>query len=469
MTRVQRERAEDKKSPNEARVVFSRFRDLRSRTLDVFSNTSRYKENAPIENRNGVLHIGGSSAVELAETHGTPLYVYNEDRIRANYRRVVEAFKRHYEKFSLFYAVKANNSLAVLRILQQEGAGADVSGPTESYLAVRAGFDPQRMLYSGNYHTNDELVQGIRAGIKINLDGISQMRRIIELGLRPEFISFRINPGIGKGGHEDQVYAGPNVKFGIKESEALEAYRMAKEYGIRRFGVHMMTGSNILDENYFETITGILMDIVGRIAKGLSIKFDFVDIGGGLGVPYKPEDNPLNVELVAKKVVERFKQKVAEQGLPKDIVLMMEPGRYLVCDAGVLLARVHSIKEADKIFIGTDAGMNTLLRPAIYGAYHPILLAGDLEAEYRKEVTIVGQICENTDHLARDRLMPVITEGDLLAVLNVGAYGFAMSSQYNTRPRAAEVLVASGQHELIRERETFEDIERRMVVPERLK
>ena len=453
MARAQREVHINRKPSDESRIVFSRYKD----------------GNAPIENRNGVLYISDSSAVELAERYGTPLYVYNEDRIRANYRRVVEAFKRHYENFSLFYAVKANNNLAVLRILQQEGAGADVSGPAEIYLAKKVGFDSQQMLYSGNYHTDDELVQGVEAGIKINLDGISQMRRIIALGLRPEFISFRINPGMGAGGHEAQVYAGPNVKFGIREAEALEAYRMARDYGIRKFGVHMMTGSNILDENYFEAITGMLMDIVGRIAKGLSIKFDFVDIGGGFGVPYKPEDKSIDIELVAKKVVERFRQKLAEHGLDGNIVLMMEPGRYLVCDAGVLLARVHSIKEADKIFIGTDAGMNTLLRPAIYGAYHPILLAVDLNAAYRKEVTIVGQICENTDHLARDRLMPQISEGDLLAVLNAGAYGFTMSSQYNTRPRAAEVLVSSGQHELIRERETVEDIEKHMIVPARLR
>jgi diaminopimelate decarboxylase len=430
----------------------------------IFSRFANYN---PLENRGGVLFIGGCSAPELAEKYGTPLYVYDENRIRSNYRHILSSFRKYYENFSLYYAVKANNNTAILRILETEGAGADVSGPAEIHLAKKAGFSSDRILYSGNYHTDDELVSATKEKLKLNLDSTAQLERMMELRLKPDFISFRINPGIGGSGHEGLVFAGPDVKFGIPEAEAVKAYKTASEYGIRKFGVHMMTGSNILDPAYFEAVTSKLMEIVGKIAIATNAEISFIDIGGGLGIPYRPEDKSLDLDLVARKVTGIFIEKTKALGLGNP-TLMMEPGRYIVGDAGFLLAKVHSIKSSGKTFIGTDAGMNTLLRPALYNAYHPLLLANRLDATCEEKATVVGQICENTDHLAKDRLLPKIVRGDLLAVTNTGAYGFAMSSQYNTRPRAAEVLVKGGNHELIRKRENFEDIDRNVIVPSRL-
>lgn len=420
---------------------------------------NKYQDSC-LQNRGGLLYIGGCSALDLAREYGTPLYVYDEQRIRANYHRILDAFRPLYKNFKLYYAVKANNNLAVLRILEQMGSGVDVSSPAEIYLAKKAGFSKDRILYSGNYHSDEELRAAIEEGIKINLDDISQLERMIKMDLHPEFLSFRINPGIGGSGHEGLVFAGPNVKFGISEEVAAKAYKMAKDYGVKTFGVHMMAGSNILNEDHFETITSRLLEIVERIVGMTSIDISFIDIGGGLGIPSEPTDRPLDLEAVAKKVVSQFNN--------EEITLMMEPGRYIVGDAGVLLAKVHSIKRSQKTFIGIDAGMNTLLRPALYGAYHPILAANKLDSENEEKVNIVGQICENTDHLAKDRMMPKLNEGDLLAITDVGAYGFAMSSQYNTRPRAAEVLVNEGKHELIRRRETKEDIDRNVAIPPHL-
>tara|TARA_Y100000310_G_scaffold128407_1_gene127602 strand:+ start:14838 stop:16121 length:1284 start_codon:yes stop_codon:yes gene_type:complete len=421
----------------------------------------------PLENRNGILHIGNCNTIDLAKEYDTPLYVYDENRIRDNFRRLHKAFSSNYKKFRLYYAIKANNNPALLKILKSEGSGVDVSGPAEIYLAKKAGFSTENMLYSGVYHRDDELKYALENNVPINLEDVSQIERLFKFG-KPKFLSFRINPGIGKGSFKGNVYAGKDAKFGIIERDAIKAYEKAKNLGVESFGIHMMTGSCVLDENYFVEITGKLMDIAGAIAKKLNIKFEFVDIGGGFGVPYAPDEKELDIDLIGKNVCEKFKEKIKEYDLGEPI-LLAEPGRYLVCDSAILLTKVHSIKNGYKKFIGVDAGMNTLIRPMIYGAYHEILVANNLDAEPEEKVNIVGPVCENTDQFAKDRLMPKIAENDLLAILNVGAYGFGMSSQYNNRPRAAEVLINDGKHELIRQRENFDDLIKGVKIPERLK
>ena len=420
----------------------------------------------PLKNKNGILYLGGCSTLELAEKYDTPLYVYDENRIRENLRNIYGAFRRNYKKFRLYYAMKANNNPALLHILKSEGAGVDVSCPAEIYLAKKAGFSPDKMLYSGVYHRNEELAYALENNVPINLEDISQIGRLFKIG-KPKFLSLRINPGIGKGSFEGNVFAGPDAKFGIIERDVLEAYKNAKDCGVERFGIHMMTGSCVLNGDYFVEITEKLMDIAGEIANKLDIKFDFVDIGGGFGIPYMPNEKELDIDSVGKKVCEKFMEKIEEHDLGNPW-LIAEPGRYLIGDAGILLTRVHSIKNGYKKFIGVDAGMNTLIRPMLYNAYHEILIANNLNSKPVEKVNIVGPVCENTDQLAKERLMPVIKEGDLLAVLNCGVYGFGMSSQYNNRPKAAEVLVSDSRHELIRKREEFDDLISGTFVPKRL-
>ncbi len=411
-----------------------------------------------------MLYVDGVSSVELASRFGTPLYVYSARRIQDNYRRIHGAFAARRDNFRANYAVKANSNLWVLDLLRREGAGADCAGPGEIRMAKSVGFPPDRILYSGNYNSDEELRYGLESGAVINLDDGPLLERLLKFG-KPDALCFRINPGFGKGAYPGVVTAGPDAKFGMREPEALKAYRLAKEAGIERLGVHMMAGSNVLETPYWAAITDRLTGIAARIAKALRIELDFIDLGGGFGVPEKLGEKPLPIQEVAKKVVDAYERKLASAPGIGDPTLMIEPGRYLVSDAGVLLASVTHVKKSAKRFVGCDAGMNTLLRPALYGAYHEILPATKLDARRSVRADVTGPICENTDILGRDRRLPALEVGDLLAFLNAGAYGYAMASRFNSRPMPAEVLIAEGQGHLVRERETLEDLVRGEPVP----
>lgn len=409
-------------------------------------------------------------ASRIAEKYGTPTYVYEENRIRANFRRAIAAFRKYYSDFRFFYAIKCCNNLAIANILRQEGAGIDAASVNEILLAKAIGLGGEDVMFSGNFLSDDDIRQGLESGVIFNLDDAALLPRVLKYG-KPDLLSFRINPGYGRSeiGHF-VTNAGPDAKFGVHPDHVMAAYRAARDAGIRRFGAHMMPGSCIRDPEYFGFITGLLMDLVGRAGRELGIEFDFIDLGGGLGIPYKPEDQdkPLDIEKAAQLTAEAFKAKVAEYGL-KPPRLMMEPARYFVGDAGYIVGRVHAIKDSYKRIIGTDIGMNTLARPAMYGAYHHIRVDGR-EDEPRRPVGLCGQICENTDFWVKDRPLPVGTAvGDLVVVENAGAYGYVMSYQYNGRLRPAEVLVNGRKHCLIRRRETFADLVRGVTVPKYLK
>ncbi len=411
--------------------------------------------------------IGGVSAAELAKMYGTPLYVYDEQKIRENYRRAYRAFAKHYPDFKFYYAVKCCNNPAIVNILRQEGAGADCASVNEILLAKSVGLDGNRVMFSGNFLSDDDIRQGLQSGVTFNLDDISILPRLLKFG-KPEMLSFRVNPGYGKSNVGEYVTnAGPGAKFGIHPDDVLTAYKMAKEAGIKRFGAHMMTGSCITDADYFPFITGLLMDIIGKTGKELGIEFEFVDLGGGLGIPYKPGEEALDLERAAERTAEMFKLKCQEYGL-KPPQLEMEPARYFVGNAGYLLGRVHSIKKSYRKIIGTDVGMNVLCRPAMYGSYHHIYVDGK-ESHPRTNLGLCGQLCENTDFWVKERELPEdMAEGDLIVVENAGAYGFGMSYQYNGRLRAAEVLVNDKDVTLIRDRETFEDMVRHTHIPDYL-
>jgi diaminopimelate decarboxylase len=422
---------------------------------------------AQLENQNAELFIDGCSTEELVNKYGSPLYVYSESRIRENIQRLFQAYKNFYPRFEIFYAVKANNHPAIVRILSEEGAGADCSCIGELDIASLAKIDQNKQLFSPVFPSKETLSEALEKKVLINLENVADLDHIARLGV-PDFLSFRINPGIGSCGEEGLVFAGEDAKFGIVESQVEKAYSKALLLGVKRFGVHMMTGSNILSPSYFKNIVARLLDIVGPIAEKLKIKFEFIDIGGSLGVPYRPDQNTLDIDTVAREVVTTFKERLRKYNMGEP-TLIHEPGRYLVADAGVLLTKVVSIKKTQKTFIGVDAGMNTLLRPALYDTYHHILCTKKLQEDCMEKVNVVGPICENTDQFAKDRLLPSGIEiGDTLALLDVGAYGFSMSSQYNTQPRAAEILVCSGNSELIRKKETLSDILHSVSIPKRL-
>ncbi len=417
---------------------------------------------------NEVIRFENVTAKTIAETYGTPTYVYEEQRIRDNFRRALNAFKKYYEDFRFFYAIKASNNLAIAHILRQEGAGIDAASVNEILLAGELGLGGEDVMFSGNFLSDEDIKQGLESGVIFNLDDISLLPRVLKHGT-PELLSFRINPGYGRSNVGDFVTnAGPDAKFGLHPDHVLPAYKQAKEAGIRRFGVHMMPGSCITDPEYFGFITDLLMEIIGKVGKELKIDFEFIDLGGGLGIPYEQDEEALDIDAAAANVAKVFREKLNKYGL-KPPRLMMEPARYFVGDAGYIVGRVHAIKDSYTRIIGTDIAMNTLARPAMYGAYHHIYVNGR-ENEPRRPVGLCGQVCENTDFWVRDRELPEgISVGDLVVVANAGAYGYVMSYQYNGRLRPAEVLVSGDTHCLIRERETFQDLVRNVHVPDHLK
>lgn len=399
-------------------------------------------------------NIGNIDIKELATEYRTPLYVYDQERIEANYRRLIDAFRSHYSKTRVFYSVKSNTNLEILRIFKDLGAGADCSSPTEKFLASKVGFSDEEILYTGNYEATEDFEKLSKTKVRINLDDMSSFHRLKSV-FTPDIISFRINPGIGKGGFEGITTAGTDAKFGVPYEKAYDAYKAAKDAGIERFGIHMMTGSNNLEPYYFYQVVDKLMMIAGNIFSKLGIKPEYIDIGGGLGVPYHDEDESLDIHQTAKLVTEVFREKCKKYDFGEP-TLVMEPGRYLTADAGYLISRVTGVKKSYKTFIGLDAGMSTLLRPALYGAFHRVHVYGKDTLE--ENVNICGQVCENSDIFAKNIFMPVCEEGDLIVFRDVGAYGYAMASNYNNRLRPAEVLVNAGASRLIRRRETAEDL-----------
>lgn len=413
--------------------------------------------NKPLENRKGKLYFDGVSAIEIAEKFDTPLYVISESRIRENYRRLYEALTRNYEKIRVYYAAKANSNLTVLKILETEGAYLDAVSPGEVFMALTSSFPPERILFTGTSARNDELRFLADSNVTVNIDSLSQLDRLLKMKV-PNVLSVRINPEIGAGHHDHCVTAGKQSKFGLWEDDALKAYKTAKKKGVTRFGIHMHIGSGVLEVDPFVLALDKLLSVAKKVRDKTGIRFEFVDMGGGLGVPYKPEDKELDLTLFSDEMLSLFKSRIEKYNLGEPF-FCVEPGRYLVSDASILLTAVNTVKETPfKKFVGVDAGFNTLIRPTMYGSYHHVLVANKLDAPEKETYDVVGPICESGDVLAKDRPLPKIEEGDLLAVLNAGAYGFAMSSQYNARTRAAEVLIKNGKCTLVREREQLDDL-----------
>ncbi len=420
-------------------------------------------------NEKNHLDIGGADACDIAEEFGTPTYVIDENRIRDNYNRFYSAFSKYYPDFRVFYACKANTNLAVMKILESEGCSIDAVSPGEVYTARKVGFGSDRILFTGNNITNDELKFVHDEGVVLNIDSVSALKRLSEVvdpeGLK---ISLRVNPMVGAGHHDHCITGGVMSKFGIMDSEASEVYQMAKDLGFNPIGMHSHIGSGILDPEPFKLAIESTMDIAGKVHQDTGIDFEFVDFGGGIGIPYTPEEKIVDLDEFAKVNIELFKEKIDEYDMSSP-AMFLEPGRYLVGDASTLLVTVNSVKQSYRKFIGVDAGFNTLLRPAMYDSYHHIVDASKMGDENTQKVDIAGNVCESGDLFARDRLMPDVEEGDILAILNAGAYGFTMSSNYNSRPLSSEVLVTDGECNLVREKQSFEDLFNNQIIPDHLK
>lgn len=386
-------------------------------------------------NEKGNLSIGGADALELVKEYGTPLYVVDEERIRNNYKRLYNTFSSKYANFKIYYACKANTNLSVMKILKDEGSSIDAVSPGEIYIALLVGFKPEKILYTGNNVTNEELEFALSSGVRINLDSLSQLEKLSKLpDTDGKEISFRINPKVGAGHHDHCITGGDLSKFGIMEEEAVHAYQKAVDLGFNPVGIHTHIGSGILDPEPFKLAVHTLMDVAGRVYREAGVEFEFIDFGGGIGIPYEPHESILNLEMFSQEIIDLLKEKLYEYNMGNP-AMYLEPGRYIVGDASYLLTRINTIKQSYRKFAGVDAGFNTLLRPTMYDSYHHIVLASKPNAKPTQKIDIAGNICESGDLFARDRPIPDIEEGNLLAILNAGAYGFSMSSQYNSRPR----------------------------------
>ena len=412
------------------------------------------------ESRDGQMVIGGKPAAEIAEEFGTPVYVTDEARLRENYRNIYGAFSRFMDT-RIHYACKANTNLAILRVLEQEGAGIDAVSVGEVKTCLKAGYSPDRIMYTGVNVSTKELEEVSELGVMVNLDSACEMERYAEVNPGAD-VSFRITPGVGSG-HSAKVTTGnKGAKFGIPLDQVVDTYARAKDLGFNVRGIHAHIGSGGQSVEPFMDMMDVLIELVNEI-KNLGIDLDFIDMGGGIGVPYKPNEEEMDVGELAMNLTDM----IMEETDVKTIVL--EPGRYLVADTTVLLTTVTDLKDTGvKKYVGVDAGFNTLIRPAMYESYHHVALANKFGKACTSKYDVVGPICETGDYLAHDRVLPDPQVGDIVAVYDAGAYGFTMSSRYNARPLCAEVIVNDGKAELTREAETVEEQWAHQIVPERL-
>lgn len=398
--------------------------------------------------------IGGFTAKELIEKFGSPLYVYDENTIRSRFKQLKESISI-IKNTKILYACKANSNVEIIKVLKEEGSGIDVVAPGEIYSALLAGCDKKDILFTGNNMSNWELDYAVSQGVLLNVGDLSALERFGKKYPGSD-VCIRINPDVGGGHHEHVITGGPESKFGIYFSDVKLALDIAEKYNLKIKGIHQHIGSNILEE---KTFLGAI-DVLLKSAKEFP-HLEFIDFGGGLGIPYKPGDKKLDLTELNKQVAEHFEKFCQEYG--KDVQFVLEPGRFLVGESGYLLTTVNTIKTNPGYkYVGTDSGFNHLVRPTMYGSYHEIINTSNPDGE-KEVVTVVGNICESGDIFARDRELTKIEEGDILAICNAGAYGYSMGSNYNTRPLPAEVLVNGDQVKLIRRRENFEELLRNQV------
>ena len=392
--------------------------------------------------------IGGIAALELVAEYGTPIYVYDGNRIQAQYQRLKNAFAGI--DFHIKYACKANTNLSILRLLRSEGAGLDTVSIEEVQTGLRAGYEPREILFTPNSVSFEEIREAVKLGVCINIDNISILEQFGSEYGGTVPLCLRINPHIVGGGHHEIQTGHIDSKFGVSIHQLRHAARVVKATGIHVEGVHMHTGSDIKETSVFLRGLEVLLDVAMDFPD-----LRYIDYGSGFKVAYQEGDIVTDIEELGTEVAARFKAFCTAYGKPLE--LWTEPGKFLVSEAGYFLTSVNVLKQTiSATFAGINSGMNHLLRPKLYDAYHHIVNVSNLDGVQRV-YTVVGYICE-TDTFGWDRKLGEVRVGDVLCFLNAGAYGFSMASNYNSRFRPAEVLVVDGTHRLIRRAETLDDL-----------
>ncbi len=427
-------------------------------------------------NENGELTIGDIEAAQIAEKFGTPLYVVDENRLRENYRRFYAAFDSQWDDISVCYAYKANSNSAICKVLEDEGSGAEIGSMCELKIALEIETPGEKIVFNANNKSESEIELSIKEGVLINIDNLQELdlvNRVANNLNKKANVGFRVNPDVKAPTH-------PHISTGLRESKfgldvpsgkALKAYQKAsKMENIEIKAIHSHIGSQILDPDPFVEQAEKMMELRAEIEQKTGIELEVVDLGGGLGIPYRPEEKELPPEKLASKVTTQLNESLEKHGLSKP-KLILEPGRSIVADSSILLGKVGYIKERKNIptWISIDAGMNALIRPALYDSYHHIEVVQKMKVEKTEDINIAGPLCESGDYLGKNRKLPSVDQGDIIAVYDVGAYGLSMSSQHTGNRRPAMVMVKSGETEIIRKREKCEDLTRLDRIPRWLK
>jgi len=385
----------------------------------------------------------------------TPFHIYDEAAIRANARRLKTAFAWN-PGFREYFAVKACPNPYLMKILKAEGFGADCSSLPELLLAERAGITGEEIIFSSNDTPPAEFVKARQLGAVINLDDLSHIAVLERAAGLPELVCCRYNPGPLKGGNA--IIGKPEeAKYGFTREQLFAGYRQLKAKGVKRFGLHTMVASNELNPQYFIDTAEMLFDLAVEIARDVGITFELINLGGGIGIPYRPEQEAVDFERVGAGIHRAYEERLIGRGHPPTRVCL-ECGRVITGPYGYLVCRVQHIKQTYKRYAGLDACMANLMRPALYGAYHHITVPAKGQLPHDVCYDVTGSLCENNDKFAIDRLLPALDPGDLVVIHDTGAHGHAMGFQYNGKLRSAELLLrADGTIVPIRRAETPDD------------
>jgi diaminopimelate decarboxylase len=391
----------------------------------------------------------------IAAEHGTPFHLYDERGIRAQARRLLAAFAWN-PGFSEYFAVKATPNPAILRLLREEGCGADCSSLAELMLAERAGIRGEAIMFSSNDTPAEEYQRARELGAIINLDALEHIDYLQQHAGLPPILAFRYNPGPLRPGN--QIIGNPlESKFGVTRAQLFEGYRRLRALGVTRFGLHTMVVSNELNVEQILGTVQMLFDLAVELAATLDLRLEFINIGGGIGIPYRPDQKPVDLQALGAAIQRAYHATISANGLAP-LRLAMECGRLITGPQGYLVARVRHLKHSYKRYVGLDASMADLMRPGMYGAYHHLSVPAKAALPAAERYDVTGSLCENNDKFAIDRALPPIEPGDLVVIHDVGAHGHAMGFNYNGKLRAPELLLtADGSVVVIRRRETLDD------------
>lgn len=403
------------------------------------------------------MFLSDDKVFELIKKYGSPLYVYDERILRKSCREMHNLLPK--KNLRVNYSAKANSNIEILKIVRDEDIDVDAMSPGEIYVQKLAGYNADRIFYIGNNVSKEEMQYAINEKVLVSVDSLAQLESFGQINPGGD-VAVRFNPGIGTGHHQKVVTAGKKTKFGVQKDFIPQVKAILEKYNLNLVGIDQHIGSLFLEPDAYIKGVESLLEIATQFS-GLK----FIDMGGGFGVPYHEGECRLDLKELSEKlnaVLDEFLKDYDN----KDVIFKIEPGRYIPAECGVLLGEVYSVKENyGTTYVGTDLGFNVLMRPVLYDSYHAITIIKSNKSENGKEVaTIVGNICESGDIIANEREMRKVSEGDIVAVGNAGAYGFSMSSNYNCRLKPAEVLIEKdGNDRLIRRRDTIEDLIRNFV------